>query len=466
MTISAIADNDTILAIATGQQAGAIGLIRISGADCLPLLSLICQRSQGGAIDFAGAVRRSIFCRFLDHQGAVIDEGLATYFQAPHSYTGEDSAELGLHGNPLLLRDMLQSALGIAQSAGLAVRPARPGEFTLRAYRHGRLDLSRAEAVHRLITARSELELQASRRNFLGELSRLTSRFRSALIHLKAETEAEVDFADEDLSFESLAERRQRVVDLITRIDQLLSIGRETDRLRSGIQLAFVGAPNAGKSSLMNRMLGWDRSIVSATPGTTRDYVSEEIEFDGVRLRMVDTAGLRETIDPVEEQGVRLAKRIISESQIVFHVIDASEPLTDIPAPGGAGLRLHILNKSDLPAAQTALQTAFDRWPQERWLAISCLRGDGLEELRQALHAAIFRVQPEETVLLEDRHRFHFSEVRSALQNTLQLWDQNAPQEIVALEIDRALEAAGAITGRIDNEEVLGRIFSIFCIGK
>ncbi|MBX7058675.1 MAG: tRNA uridine-5-carboxymethylaminomethyl(34) synthesis GTPase MnmE [Leptospirales bacterium] len=464
MTISAIADKATIVAIASAQSQGAVGIIRLSGPDSLAALRRHClSAGRQTTPDFAARPRHSFYCEFSDGGSRLIDDGLAAYYPAPASYTGEDCAELSLHGNPLLLAQMTGAIL---DAAGGAIRPARPGEFTRRAYLNGKMDLSRAEAVHRIVTARSEWELQASRKNFQGELSRISSRVRSALIHLKAETEAEIDFAEEDLSFESLAQRMERARLLIKEIELLLQRARETERLRAGVQAALAGAPNAGKSSLMNRILGWDRSIVSPIAGTTRDYVSEEIDFKGVRLRLVDTAGLRETGDHIESQGVRLARETMARSQLVLHIIDGSEPLESIEDFGIDGAVLRILNKSDLSGVKQRAADASKQWPGERWLSLSCVTGEGLEDLRAALEGEIFQLHSSEALLLEERHRFHLQRVIESLQRCLQHWSVGAPQEIVALDLDQALEDAGAITGRIDNEEILGRIFSIFCVGK
>lgn len=454
-----------MIAAATASGSAAIGVLRLSGPETLAILARHCRKiSADVAPDFASAPRRAIFCRIVDASGAPIDEALVIYFAAPASYTGEDSAELSLHGNPLLLRKAIEAMLSASVAEGRSLRPAGPGEFTRRAYLNGRMDLTRAEAVHRVVTARSEIELEASRKNLYGELSRLTARFRSALIHLKAETEAEVDFSTEDLTFESREARQARVRGLIAQIDELLRRGRETERLRHGFQAALVGAPNAGKSSLMNRMLGWDRSIVSPIAGTTRDYVAETIQFEGAELRLVDTAGLRDATDVIEEQGVRLSRETMRRSQIILHVIDGALPPYPFPHLEDAPLVVHVFNKIDVADVRPAYRDQVGSAPS---VAISCATGAGIDELRGMLRELLLGNTPQpDVLLLEDRHRFHFLHIKSSLERVLELWGQAAPDEITALEIDRALEHAGAITGRIDAEEILGRIFSIFCVGK
>lgn len=459
---------DTIVAVSTASGSGAVGIVRISGPAVLAILNRHCRNIKNDARPrFEDRPRAALHCRFFANESdSLIDEGLIVFFPGPHSYTGEDVAEISLHGNPLILRDAVNAIL----AANRDTRPARPGEFTRRAYLAGRMDLSRAEAVHRIVTARTELELEAGRKNLYGELSRNMSRFRSAIIHLKAETEAEVDFSTEDLTFESLEQRRLRARDLIAQIDELLRRGRETERLRHGFQVALAGVPNAGKSSLLNRMLGWDRSIVSPVPGTTRDYVSEEIDLDGVMMRFVDTAGLRESDDVIEAQGVRLSHQALQNSQIILHVIDGERERYDLPDLRIAGEHapevIHVFNKSDVRDVRDDYAPVLPA--KAVTIAVSCKTGAGIEELRQRLRQIVFAddAAAQDPLLLEDRHRYHLSHVREALERVLELWEHRAPDEVVALELDEALFHAGAVTGRIDNEEILGRIFSVFCVGK
>lgn len=471
---------DTIIAISTAAGTGAVGLVRLSGPGAGVALARHCRLKNGRVVDFASSARKCIFCDVYAaapegdsaaQSEGPIDEGLVSYFPGPNSYTGEDTAELTVHGNPLILQEIVQAFVETSANTSDPIRPAGPGEFTRRAYLNGRLDLPKAEAVHRIVTARSRLELEASRKNLYGELSRLVSRFRSAIIHLKAETEAEVDFSTEDLTFESREARVARVRELIGQLERILVRGRETERLRSGFQVALVGVPNAGKSSLLNRMLGWDRAIVSPQAGTTRDYVSEELELNGVPIRFVDTAGLRETDDAIEEAGVRLSRETMRSSQIVLHIIDGERAPYEFPELETPGVVLHIVNKLDVRdayAESAELREEISRSASAEYVRVSCVSGAGFEELRARLLDVIVAdpAVAADPLLLEDRHRYHFGQIQSALAAVLRLWDEGAPDEIVALEIDRALTHTSEFAGHIDHEEVLGRIFSVFCVGK
>lgn len=368
-----------------------------------------------------------------------------------------------MHGNPVIARHFILSACDF-----LGIRPADPGEFTRRAFQNGKLDLLEAEGVRSIIDARSVFELHASRKLYDGELTRMISRFRSALIHLKAETEAEVDFSTEDLTFESREQTIGRVNDLRSRITDILERSRSAARLSDGMQIALSGVPNAGKSSLLNQILGWERSIVSEIAGTTRDFVSEEIELAGLPVRFVDTAGLRESEDHVEQEGVRRSKQQMERSLLIFHVCDLSRDPYPEPAFPDRPV-WHILNKSDLIDS-----TRLDSWKEQlsirssdRIYKISCKSGEGMEVLRRELSEYLKEeTESLDPFFLEERHRYHFQRMDEALEKLLGLWNQDAPAEICALEIDSALHHCGELTGRISTEEVLGRIFSVFCVGK
>ena len=384
------------------------------------------------------------------------------FFPGPASYTGQDSAEFSLHGNPHLVRAFV---LGVIES-GLA-RTAEGGEFTRRAFLAGKIDLTQAEGVRRIIEARSEYEVLAGRRLLSGALSRLLSRLRSGLVGLKAETEAEVDFSTEDLTFDSVAERRERASDLLGRVNEIVERGALSNRAVQGMQLALAGVPNAGKSSLLNQILGWERAIVSSVPGTTRDFVTEELHLEGTVLRIMDTAGLREAVGEVEREGVRRSRREIERSHVILHVIDGSRPAyREIQDFASRPETINVVNKADVLHPE-AWDDRTEKAPRSNIVRVSCKTGEGLGDLRLSIAARIREAVPAgDPLLLEDRQREHLILIKEALSRILQLWDEAAPQEIVAIELDTCLEQVGLMTGRVTSEEILGRIFSVFCVGK
>lgn len=464
------ANNDTIAALSTAPGRGAIAVVRISGPATAEALRRFCITQHRSVVE---RPRMMVRVDVRDND-SFIDDGMAVFFPGPHSYTGEDCAEIYLHGSPLIVRRLLTLL-----SEKMGIRPALPGEFTRRAFQNGRMDLTTAESVRRIIDARSEYELQGAQRLYSGELKRSINRFRSALINLKAETEAEVDFSDEDLTFESKDERRQRVHDLLRQIDDILKRSGAAQRVSDGFRIALIGVTNAGKSSLLNRLLGWDRSIVSDVHGTTRDYVSEDVELGEFRVRFIDTAGLRLTEDTIEREGIRRSIEEMKRSQLILHLIDGSREKLEInealeyelSQSGESKKIIHVLNKIDNLHENARSDAYFDllRRPGQglELLRISCKTGEGIDELHRRI---VSHLEEEpgglDPFLLEERHRHHFHAMKEALQKLLDLWDQGAPDEICALEIDTALQHAADITGEITTEDVLGRIFSVFCVGK
>lgn len=482
--------DDTIVAISTPGGRGALGVIRVSGPFARTIVSKYIRASSflksdqpfslenwtRQVNDHPGIARYVVV---IDSDGSVLDDGIAVFFKGPRSYTGEDTLELSLHGNPVLLR----SITGLfAQEPG--VRPAEPGEFTRRAFLNGKMDLTQAEAVRRVIEGRSIYEVQAARKNLSGDLKERTERLRDDLIELKAETEAEVDFSTEDLTFSSRQERVQKINSIVSDLEKFEQQSRNTNQMISGFRIALAGIPNAGKSSLMNRILGWDRAIVSETPGTTRDYLTEEIQIDGVAVRFIDTAGLRESIDPVESEGVKRTKEELKNSDLILHIIDGSIAPYDLSFDSDipSGRMLHIINKLDQlhPFYQSMIQdsTGMKRADQpavfrssgdgSESIVLSCKENRGLELLHEEIHKRIFAQSGEEAspFLLEERQLYHVQRIKQSLLKVLELWEMEAPDEIAGIELDLALEHAGEISGRIDHEEILGKIFSTFCVGK
>ncbi len=433
---------DTIAALSTPPGEGAIALVRISGPDSLAIAETI---FRGGRI----APRQASFGRIVDAEG-VVDEVVLTHFAAPASYTGEDVVEISGHGGIVVSARLLQTAL----AAG--ARAAGPGEFTQRAFLNGKLDLTQAEAVMDLIRAQTPLAARAAAEQLRGRIGDEISALREALLDIVAHVEAYIDFPDEDIDPDTGAALRGRITATQSRIARLLATADEGRILREGVRLAICGRPNAGKSSLLNRLLGQDRAIVSPTPGTTRDTIEEGLNLRGIPFRVIDTAGLRETPDAIEREGVRRARAAIEGADVVLRVIDATDAaaLTDPPAAGDEVL---AINKIDLAPAPLP------------GLAISCATGEGLEALADALVARVRRTPAkawDSAAAINARHQACLQRAADALTRAIAQFDAATAPEFVALDLRAALDAVGEVVGVVDTDTILGRIFGSFCIGK
>ncbi len=441
---------DTIAAVATAAGAAGIGIVRLSG----PRAIAIAQALTGATLQ----PRRAHYLRFLDADGAVIDDGLALSFPAPRSYTGEDVVELQAHGSPVLLAQLLRRCLA------LGARAARPGEFTERAFLEGRLDLAQAEAVADLIHAGSAAAARAARRSLDGEFSRAVAELAEGLSVLRMHVEAAFDFPDEDidlLATPALAARLDDVRDALSALRARAERGR---RLVDGLHVVIAGPPNVGKSSLLNALVAEDRAIVSAIAGTTRDLLREDLQLDGVALTLVDSAGLHASGDPLEAEGMRRARAELSRADLVLAVLDASasdEGACDALAaelPAGVAV-LWLLNKCDLvPAAAPPLS------PEA--LAVSARTGAGLEALRDRLRvAAGHDLGAGGSFSARARHLDALDRCAAALSTAgRQLAAGQA--ELAAEDLRLAQAALGQVTGMVDADMLLGRIFAGFCIGK
>lgn len=458
--------NDTIAAISTPHAPGAIGMIRVSGSHTGSILAHLLQKNSQTLCQnyFHQQKRRAIYCDFYDGS-TVLDQVVSLFYPGPNSYTGEDVAEIFFHGNPLLLNRGLE--LIFIHGA----RPAENGEFTRRAYIHGKLDLTAAEAVHRVITARSQFELQLAQNNAFGKLKQLASQIRSKLIHLKAECEAEIDFSGEDLTYQSLSQREKQINDLQQMITEIIAGSERANSIINHSKIVLYGAPNTGKSSLLNALMGKERAIVSDIPGTTRDYISETIYIEGMPVQLVDTAGVRQTEDQVEKQGISRSQKEFDSADIGIYMLDASLTLAEtdpVHSLTKSGNTIFVANKSDI---------AHTHWQQERKklqkeksidiLELSCKTGEGVKRLLELIHSKLQNAESgTEYILLEERNKHHFRQIDSSLQKAAQLMHEKAPPEIYIKEIDIALEEIGRVNGKVETEEVLGRIFSKFCVGK
>lgn len=452
---------DTIVAIATPPGRGGLGIVRLSGAQA---------RSIAAGLLDAHDLRhgQARFARFRDRDGAPLDEVLATWFQAPRSYTAEDVVEISAHGSPVLLAALVERAL----EAG--ARLAEPGEFTRRAFLHGRIDLTQAEAVHDLIDAQTLFQARTAARQLGGSLAHRLQPLKERLKELIALMEAGIDFADDDVSCLRYDQILDRIGPLTGELATLLEGFRQGRTIREGLVMAILGRPNVGKSSLFNRLLDSDRAIVTATAGTTRDLVSESWNLDGIPLRLVDTAGIRDAEEEAEQIGVRKSWQAVADADLVLAVMDRSVAPTAadcqlLERAGSLPAVEVVLNKSDLPEAWAECwdQALARALPGRAPVAVSAVTGAGLADLRAAL---VRRVLPDlghsSEFVTNIRHAEHLRRCRQALIRAGAGAEIMVPHEALMVDFYEALAELDAITGQTTVEDILGMIFSTFCIGK
>jgi tRNA modification GTPase len=431
---------DTIAAVATPAGRGGIGVVRLSGPG-VPEIG----RKLLGEIP---AARVATFKTFRDARGTALDEGIAIYFPSPHSYTGEPVLELQGHGGPVVM----QSLLGACLDAG--ARLAEPGEYTRRAFLEGKLDLAQAEAVADLIDAASREAARSALRSLSGEFSAAIARLQSELIELRALTEAMLDFPEDDVDALHRDDAQHRLAALRRTLEEVLAKSRQGSLLRTGIHVVLAGRPNVGKSSLLNRLAGEERAIVTPIAGTTRDALREPILIDGVPLLLVDTAGLRVSSDLVERLGVERTRRELERADLVIAVFEAGRTRDELEGLPSGVPRIDVYNKVDLLPAFT---------PPSGALALSAKTGAGLESLRRAiLEAAGWSSAGESVFLARERHLRALETAREHLSAAV----SERRWELFAEELRLAHAALGAITGEFSADDLLGAIFSRFCIGK
>ena len=438
-------DRDTIAAIASAADRGGIGIVRLSGPRAKPIGERICGRAL--------QPRHARYARFRDRDGAILDDGIALLFAAPASYTGEDVVELQAHGSPVLLHELLETC------CALGARRARAGEFSQRAWENGRLDLAQAEAVADLIAAGDLHAARAARRSLEGEFSQRVDALARALLALRVQLEASIDFADEELDADGEAALRRRLDAVRAQLDALLAAAEQGRRLRDGLHAVIVGPPNAGKSSLLNALAGSDRAIVADLPGTTRDLLQETIRVDGVELILVDTAGLREEGDAIEREGMRRARAELTRADAALVVLDARDPQrgrasVEAALAGVPGI-VWLHNKSDLLSAQATAAGA---------ILVSARTGAGFDALHARLRA-LAGVGGEGAFSARARHVDALQRARALLDEAVDGFATARP-ELAADSLRRAHDALGEITGRVLPDALLGHIFATFCIGK
>lgn len=452
--------DDTIVAVATPAGHGGIGVVRLSG----PAAAAI-GRTMAGRVD--GWLARHV-ARVQVAAGGITADALVSYFPAPHSYTGEDVLEIAAHGSPVIL------AAIVAEAVTRGARPARPGEFTLRAYVHGKLDLVQAEAVRDLVEAVSPAQVRAAASHLDGTLSAGLRVIADDLRRLETLLEASMDFPDEGYRFIEPAQVVHALEAVRDRIDALIESGPRGELVRDGARVVIAGVPNVGKSSAFNALVGAERAIVTPVAGTTRDLVSERLVLDGALVLLVDTAGLREGSDVVEAEGVRRASSAIGEADVVIALLDRSRPMVAEERVLLASLRhraaIVVANKGDLPAAWTPEELR-DEVGDADVVTVSASRGDGIRELGRAIAQAVSRLSDgrESVLVTNERHRSllaqAFGHVHHAIE-ALHAGGGGLPEEFVVADVRLALQALEDVTGTRTADALLDEIFANFCIGK
>ena len=453
-------DRDTIVAVATAPGRGGIGIVRLSGPDAKPLAERVCGRQL--------TPRQAHFSDFRGSNGELIDQGIALYFAAPHSFTGEEVVELQGHGGPIILDSLLAVLLA------LGARQARPGEFSERAFLNDKLDLTQAEAIADLIDAGSQAAARSALRSLQGDFSRAIDALLEQLIALRVFVEAAIDFPEEEIDFLADTALQNNLQRLLEALQKTLASAREGALLRDGIKVVLAGRPNAGKSSLLNRLCGRDSAIVTELAGTTRDLLREQLVLAGLPIEVVDTAGLRDSDDPVEREGIRRARAEIAAADLCVVLIDDRHWPRATPPPlapilqeliGDSALldrTIVVLNKADLYALPTGQIDA--DYPL---FSLSAASGDGVELLVAAIkQMAGFSGSEAGGFSARRRHIDALERAQALVEQGNRQLRATAAGELLAEDLRQAQQALGEITGQVSSDDLLGEIFSSFCIGK
>ena len=463
---------DTIAAVATPAGPGAIGILRLSGPRAADIAAAV-FRPLGKKGLLERPVRTLVYGDLLDREGQVIDRVLCTYSRGPESYTGEDTAELHCHGSPMVL------TLGLEALFAQGARQAGPGEFTQRAFLNGRLDLAQAEAVADLLDAQSREGARHAAGQLSGALSRRVGEIYSALVDLMAHFHAVLDYPDEDIDPFTQEQLSRDLTRQEGALERLLATYRRGRQLSRGVRCAIVGRPNAGKSSLLNALVGYERAIVTDIPGTTRDTVEESVLCGGVLLRLIDTAGIRATEDPVEQLGVERSRRAIASAELVLAVVDGAVPedseegslLADVARCGVPWLL--VFTKRDMAGGLRTAGAVFPAGegplaPPAAVVSLSSVTGEGLEDLGNAVAALFPAGDPGEagSLLTDRRQEDAARRALDAVRRALEALETGMTPDAVLTDAEEALDALGELTGRTAKEEIVSRIFSRFCVGK
>ncbi len=476
--------DDTICAVATPAGEGGVGIVRVSGPQAFPIASNIvrlrCAKSLSEIKSYQLYLGKFLWTqskapgKITEDSSAVLDEVLVVIMRGPRSYTGEDVVEVHGHGGPLVVRAICEA---LTQAGA---RMAEPGEFTKRAFLNGRLDLTQAEAVLDTIQANSLHSLKLAQEHLQGGLSGIIQGHRDALVKLLAHVEAEMDFGEEDIQFIEQHELKEKLRNMVGAIEILVESAQEGRIIREGIRTVILGRPNVGKSSLLNAILDTNRAIVSNIPGTTRDVLEESVMVDGVMIRLFDTAGLRESQDELEQEGMSRAEAAIQQADVLIMVFDQSQELTEqdlgFIKQYNQKPRLMVLNKHDLPSKISlgdlqaiVQQDEIQSETATEYIQVSAVPGMGLEKFKHSLNSLAVGKRHEvgDSVLVSRlRHKVLLQQAAEALHNALKAIDEMQSAECVALELRVALQALGEIVGIVTNEDILDQIFKEFCIGK
>ena len=444
---------DTIAAQATAAGEGGVAIVRLSGKESEAILSRVFRAKNGKALEN----RRLTFGKIMDGED-VVDEAMAVLMRAPLSYTREDVAEIHCHGSQALVGRILR--LLLREGA----RMAEPGEFTLRAFLNGRIDLAQAEAVMRMIRAGSDLAMRSAVRQMEGGVSAFVKAAREEIVVLLSAIAAAIDFPDEVEETETTQEVWQKADAIRRKLSSSCDAraGRIEDE---GLRVVLAGRPNAGKSSLMNSLLGGDRAIVTNVPGTTRDTLTEAFQHDGVRINLTDTAGLRETEDIVERIGVERARKAIDEADVRVLVIDGSLPLAGQEDALHSAPDLLVITKGDLDLCITA-DSLFEAYPSVPQVTVCAPKGEGIDELKNLLVSFAPKDATESSVLSQARHVEAALRACRSLEDAQHAIDDGMPLDVCAVDLSAALDALGEITGETMSERVIDEVFSRFCVGK
>lgn len=461
-------DEGTIAAISTPIGEGGIGVVRISGPDAVAILSRV-FRDKHGRSRKSFDTHRMYYGTVVADGGELIDEVLVVAMLSPHSYTGEDLAEIHCHGGSMVLQSVLK--LVLEQGARLA----GPGEFTRRAFLNGRLDLVQAESVIDVIRSKTEQSLKLALGGLSGRLSSRISKLRDGLIGVLAHIEAGIDFPEDDISDVEIESMRQTLEATIAEVSKMITESHSGRAYREGVSVVIAGRPNVGKSSVFNAIVREHRAIVTDVPGTTRDVIGEYVNISGIPVRLMDTAGIRETQDVVEREGVSRSRRVLNEADVVLYIVDASRadngegPDEDMAMLSNMAKTTTILviNKVDLVDGRASLER-YSAVAPETVVETSATSGEGLDELERAIVKAVTRghISPGEAIVTNVRHQDALRRCEAHLGDALSAVEQGVPLDLVVIDVREALGALGEITGDTVDEDIVDRIFSDFCVGK